>query len=103
MDVATNAIERDVEAGNKHDPDDLAKLKKERGEQQTKYDELEVKWKDERGSNRLDSGTPWYDVYETSDGKWISVGCNEPQFYEAFGVQPGDAMHRADSVRVKIW
>lgn len=40
-------------------------------------------WTDDRGSNRLDSGTPWYDVYQTSDGKWISVGCNEPQFYEA--------------------
>jgi alpha-methylacyl-CoA racemase len=40
-------------------------------------------WSDARGSNRLDSGTPWYDVYETADGKWISVGCNEPQFYEA--------------------
>ena len=40
-------------------------------------------WTDDRGSNRLDSGTPWYDVYETSDSKWISVGCNEPQFYEA--------------------
>jgi alpha-methylacyl-CoA racemase len=40
-------------------------------------------WSDDRGSNRLDSGTPWYDVYETSDGKWMSVGCNEPQFYEA--------------------
>jgi alpha-methylacyl-CoA racemase len=40
-------------------------------------------WTDDRGANRLDSGTPWYDVYETSDGKWISVGCNEPQFYEA--------------------
>lgn len=40
-------------------------------------------WTDERGSNRLDSGTPWYDVYETSDGKWISIGSNEPQFYEA--------------------
>lgn len=40
-------------------------------------------WTDERGSNRLDSGTPWYGVYETSDGKWISVGSNEPQFYEA--------------------
>ncbi|MBS0222889.1 MAG: CoA transferase [Proteobacteria bacterium] len=40
-------------------------------------------WTDTRGSNRLDSGTPWYDVYETLDGKWISVGCNEPQFYEA--------------------
>lgn len=40
-------------------------------------------WTDNRGSNRLDSGTPWYDVYETADGKWISLGCNEPQFYEA--------------------
>ena len=40
-------------------------------------------WTDDRGSNRLDSGTPWYDVYEASDGKWISIGCNEPQFYEA--------------------
>ena len=40
-------------------------------------------WTDDRGSNRLDSGTPWYDVYETADGKWISLGCNEPQFYEA--------------------
>ena len=40
-------------------------------------------WRDERGSNRLDSGTPWYDVYETADGKWISIGSNEPQFYEA--------------------
>ena len=40
-------------------------------------------WTDNRGSNRLDSGTPWYDVYETADGKWISIGCNEPQFYDA--------------------
>jgi alpha-methylacyl-CoA racemase len=50
-------------------------------------------WTDDRGSNRLDSGTPWYDVYETSDGKWISVGCNEPQFYDALlerlGIAPG--------------
>ncbi len=40
-------------------------------------------WRDTRGENRLDSGTPWYDVYETADGKWISIGSNEPQFYEA--------------------
>ena len=50
-------------------------------------------WTDDRGSNRLNSGTPWYDVYETSDGKWISVGCNEPQFYDALlerlGIAPG--------------
>ena len=40
-------------------------------------------WSDERGTNRLDSGTPWYDVYETSDGKWVSVGSNELRFYDA--------------------
>jgi len=38
-------------------------------------------WKDERGSNRLDSGAPWYEVYETSDGKWVAVGSTEHTFY----------------------
>jgi len=34
-----------------------------------------------RGTNLLDSGAPFYDAYETSDGKWVSVGAIEPQFY----------------------
>ena len=38
-------------------------------------------WKDERGSNRLDSGAPWYEVYETQDGKWVAVGSTEHSFY----------------------
>ncbi|AOI90507.1 carnitine dehydratase [Burkholderia pseudomultivorans] len=38
-------------------------------------------WKDERGSNRLDSGAPWYNVYETKDGRWVSVGSNETRFW----------------------
>jgi alpha-methylacyl-CoA racemase len=38
-------------------------------------------WKDERGSNRLDSGAPWYNVYETRDGRWLSVGSNETRFW----------------------
>ena len=46
-------------------------------------------WTDERGSNRLDSGTPWYDVYETLDGKWISVGANELRFYKLLLEQLG--------------
>ena len=37
-------------------------------------------WK-ERGTNMLDGGAPFYDVYETSDQKWISIGSLEPQFY----------------------
>lgn len=39
-------------------------------------------WKDERGVNRLDSGAPWYHVYETSDGKWVSIGANEARFWK---------------------
>jgi alpha-methylacyl-CoA racemase len=38
-------------------------------------------WTDERGTNLLDSGAPFYEVYETADGKWVSIGSIEPQFY----------------------
>jgi alpha-methylacyl-CoA racemase len=38
-------------------------------------------WSDERGTNLLDSGAPFYDVYECADGEIIAVGALEPQFY----------------------
>lgn len=38
-------------------------------------------WSDERGTNLLDSGAHFYDVYETSDGRYMAVGAIEPQFY----------------------
>ena len=38
-------------------------------------------WKDERGSNMLDGASHYYNTYETADGKWVSVGAMEPQFY----------------------
>ncbi|MEP3330382.1 CaiB/BaiF CoA-transferase family protein [Sedimentitalea sp.] len=38
-------------------------------------------WNDARGTNRLDSGAPWYNVYETSDGKYVSIAANETRFY----------------------
>jgi alpha-methylacyl-CoA racemase len=38
-------------------------------------------WKDERASNMLDGGAHFYDCYETSDGKYVSIGSIEPQFY----------------------
>jgi alpha-methylacyl-CoA racemase len=38
-------------------------------------------WVDERGVNFIDSGAPWYDVYKTKDGKWLSVGAIERRFY----------------------
>ncbi|MFN0160895.1 MAG: CaiB/BaiF CoA transferase family protein [Burkholderiales bacterium] len=39
------------------------------------------RWTETRGDNILDTGSPWYEVYETSDGKYMSVGAIEPQFY----------------------
>jgi len=36
---------------------------------------------DHRGTNLLDTGAPFYDVYECADGKYISIGSIEPQFY----------------------
>jgi alpha-methylacyl-CoA racemase len=38
-------------------------------------------WRDARGTNRLDSGAHFYDVYETADGRYVSVGSIEPRFY----------------------
>ena len=38
-------------------------------------------WSDERGGNLLDTGAPFYDTYETADGKYMAVGAIEPQFY----------------------
>jgi alpha-methylacyl-CoA racemase len=35
----------------------------------------------ERGTNTIDSGAHYYDTYETSDGKYVSIGSIEPQFY----------------------
>lgn len=35
----------------------------------------------ERGTNMLDTGAPFYDVYECSDGQYVSIGSIEPQFY----------------------
>ena len=35
-----------------------------------------------RGTDMLDGGAPFYDTYETSDGKYMAVGAIEPQFYK---------------------
>ncbi|WP_197053204.1 CaiB/BaiF CoA transferase family protein [Sphingobium herbicidovorans] len=38
-------------------------------------------WKDQRASNLLDGGAPFYDTYRCSDDRWIAIGSLEPQFY----------------------
>jgi alpha-methylacyl-CoA racemase len=51
-------------------------------------------WSDERGTNMLDTGAPYYDTYETADGRYVAVGAIEPQFYalllEGLGLDPAD-------------
>jgi len=39
-------------------------------------------WADARGTNLLDTGAPFYDTFETADGKYISIGSVEPHFYQ---------------------
>ena len=39
-------------------------------------------WSDKRGENQLDGETaPWYGVYETADGRYVSIASAEPAFY----------------------
>lgn len=42
------------------------------------------RWSDERGTNLLDTAAHFYDTYETRDGKFISLGAIEPQFFAEF-------------------
>jgi alpha-methylacyl-CoA racemase len=57
-------------------------------------------WKDERGVNMLDTGMPYYDTYETADGRYVSIGSLEPQFYaallERLGVADDDGFPARD-------
>lgn len=41
-------------------------------------------WVEDRSSNLLDGGAPFYRTYETSDGRFMAVGALEPQFYSTF-------------------
>ncbi len=39
------------------------------------------RWSEVRGENILDTGSPWYDTYETKDGGYVAIGSIEPKFY----------------------
>jgi alpha-methylacyl-CoA racemase len=47
------------------------------------------RWSEVRGENVLDSGAPWYDTYETKDGKYVAIGSIETKFYEELLVRLG--------------
>jgi alpha-methylacyl-CoA racemase len=41
-------------------------------------------WGQPRGANLLDGGAPFYDTYETADGRWVSLAPLEPKFFADF-------------------
>jgi len=61
-------------------------------------------WQGGRRNNMLDGGAHFYDTYQCSDGKWISVGSIEPQFYalllEKTGINDPDFQRQHDRA---IW
>jgi alpha-methylacyl-CoA racemase len=60
-------------------------------------------WNDTRGVNLLDTGAPYYDVYECADGRYMAVGSIEPQFYaellEKLELDPSTLPHQNDFSR----
>ncbi|CAN5733756.1 CaiB/BaiF CoA-transferase family protein [soil metagenome] len=57
----------------------------------------------ERGTNVIDSGAPYYDVYQCADNRWISIGPIEQRFYDELlnrmGFVPGEVPDRSDRAR----
>ncbi|HZT68047.1 MAG TPA: CaiB/BaiF CoA-transferase family protein [Acidimicrobiales bacterium] len=57
-------------------------------------------WSEERGTNLLDTGAHFYDVYECADGKYVSIGSIEPQFYAELlrltGLADAELPHQMD-------
>ena len=64
-------------------------------------------WKDERGANLLDGAAHFYDTYETADGKYVSVGSIEPQFYALLlkhaGIDDPDFQNQLDQTKWPIF
>jgi len=58
------------------------------------------RWSETRGENVLDTGAPWYDSYETRDGKYVAIGSIEAKFYEdlllRLGLQGADLPKQHD-------
>ncbi|MBB5159689.1 CaiB/BaiF CoA transferase family protein [Saccharopolyspora phatthalungensis] len=58
------------------------------------------RWQPEPGTNDIDTGAPFYDVYQTADGGYLAVGSMEPQFYDrlvgALGLDPAQLPEQWD-------
>ncbi len=61
-------------------------------------------WSETRGANMLDSGAPWYDTYETADGKHVAVGAIEAKFFAELLARLGlDAAVAAEQNDRRAW
>ena len=61
-------------------------------------------WSEDRGVNMLDTGAPFYEVYETADGRWFAVGAIERQFYaELIRLTGLDAEDLPDQMDRSAW
>ncbi|HET9140153.1 CaiB/BaiF CoA-transferase family protein [Actinophytocola sp.] len=60
-------------------------------------------WNRGRGENMLDGGAPFYDTYETADGRYVAVGAIEERFWgdlvRVLGLEPADVSGRLDPAR----
>ncbi len=60
-------------------------------------------WSQQRGSNLVDGGAHFYDTYRCADGKYVSIGPIEPQFYALFlqkaGITDPDFAQQWDRAR----
>ena len=60
-----------------------------------------------RGTNHLDGGAHFYNVYGTADGKWVSVGAIEPQFYlelvEGMGLREDELCTPSRQMDRSVW
>jgi alpha-methylacyl-CoA racemase len=60
-------------------------------------------WREERGSNLLDGGAPWFDTYRTRDGGYMAVGAAEARFYaqvlEGLGLSAAELPAQHDRAR----
>ena len=60
-------------------------------------------WTDDRGTNLLDGAAHFYDTYETADGKYVSIGSIEPQFYALLlkhtGIDDPDYQNQLDQTK----
>ena len=62
------------------------------------------RWSNQRGDNLLDGGAPFYDTYETADGKYVSIGALEPKFFAEMAERIGlDARFIKGQHDRKLW